>query len=179
VTEQTANGFVVWLTGLPGAGKSTLARLLESELRGFGLAVERLDGDEVRQHLTKDLGFSKEDRLENVRRIVYVAKLLARIGGVVIVAAIAPYAAAREAARAEIDSFVEVFVRCPLEVCVKRDVKGLYAKAYRGEIAHMTGVSAPYEAPVNPEVIVDTDRELPDQSLKKILHQLQVMNLIP
>jgi adenylylsulfate kinase-like enzyme len=95
------------------------------------------------------------------------------------VAAIAPYAAAREAARAEIDSFVEVFVRCPLEVCVKRDVKGLYAKAYRGEIAHMTGVSAPYEAPVNPEVIVDTDRELPDQSLKKILHQLQVMNLIP
>jgi adenylyl-sulfate kinase len=167
------------LTGLPGAGKSTLARLLAVELRQLGLAVEILDGDEIRKHLTRDLGFSKEDRLENVRRIVYVAKLLARIGGVVIVAAIAPYAAAREAARAEIDSFVEVFVRCPLEVCVKRDVKGLYAKAYRGEIAHMTGVSAPYEAPVNPEVIVDTDRELPDQSLKKILHQLQVMNLIP
>lgn len=172
-------GFVVWLTGLPGAGKSTLACLLAAELRQHGLAVEVLDGDEVRKHLTKDLGFSKEDRLENVRRIAYVAKLLARIGGVVIVAAIAPYAEAREAARAEIDRFVEVFVRCPLEECVKRDVKGLYAKAYRGEIAQMTGVSAPYEAPVNPEVIVDTDRELPEQSLKKLLHQLQIMKLVP
>lgn len=179
MTRPSANGFVVWLTGLPGAGKSTLARLLESKLRQLGLAVETLDGDEVRKHLTKDLGFSKEDRLENVRRIAYVAKLLSRIGGVAIVAAIAPYAEARRSARAEIGNFVEVFVRCPLEVCVKRDVKGLYAKAYRGEIAHMTGVSAPYEAPVNPEVIVDTDRELPEQSLEKILHQLRIMKFIP
>jgi len=179
VTKPAANGFVVWLTGLPGAGKSTLARLLESELRKLGAAVETLDGDEVRKHLTKDLGFSKEDRLENVRRIAYIAKLLTRIGGVVIVAAIAPYAEARRSARVEIGNFVEVFVRCPIEVCVKRDVKGLYAKAYRGEIAHMTGISSPYEPPVNPEVIVDTDQEFPEQSLKKILHQLQVMKLIP
>lgn len=178
MSGTASKGFVVWLTGLPGAGKSTLARLLAVELRQLGLAVAILDGDEVRQHLTKDLGFTKEDRIENVRRIAYVAKLLARIGGVVIVAAIAPYATAREAARAEIGNFIEVFVRCPLEVCVKRDVKGLYAKAYRGEISHMTGISAPYEEPVNPEVIVDTDRELPEQSLKKLLHQLQVMNLL-
>lgn len=165
-------GFTVWFTGLPSSGKSTLASMLQERLRGLEYAVELLDGDEVRQRLTKGLGFSKADRDENIRRIAYVAKLLTRTGAVSIVAAISPYREVREEARAEIGNFVEVYVACPVEECIKRDVKGLYQKALRGEIAQFTGVSDPYEHPLYPEVIVETHRESPDGSLQMILNRL-------
>ncbi len=158
-------GFTVWLTGIPSSGKSTLARMLQRELDEAGLAVEVLDGDEIRQRLAKGLGFSKEDRDENVRRIAYVSKLLTRVGGVAITAAISPYRESRERARAEIGNFVEVYVNCPLQVCMQRDVKGPYAKALQGEITNFTGISDPYEPPMRPDVIVHTDRESHEASL--------------
>lgn len=173
-----SDGFTVWFTGPPGDGKSILALLLRDELRRLGLPVEILDGDEVRQRLSKGLGFTREDRDENVRRIAYVAKLLCRVGGVVIVAAISPYEAAREEARREIGSFVEVFVRCPQEVCIRRDPKGLYAKAQRGEAQHVSGLSDPYEVPANPDAIVDTGQESPRESLENILSRLIAMGYI-
>lgn len=166
-------GFTVWFTGLPSSGKSTLASMLRKKLRALEYPVEVLDGDEVRQRLTKGLGFSKADRDENIRRISYVARLLTRTGAVPIVAAISPYRRAREDARAEIGSFVEVYVACPLEECVRRDVKGMYEKALRGEISQFTGVSDPYEPPLHPEVVVETHRESPAESLYKILRRLQ------
>lgn len=138
-------GFTLWLTGLLGAGKTTLAQLIGEKLHTMGLPVEILDGDMVRRRLTKDLGFTREDRDENIRRIAFVAKLLSRVGAVAIVAAISPYAKARNDARLEIGNFVEVFVRCPLEICIQRDLKGLYAKAKRGEVFQLTGLSDPYE----------------------------------
>ena len=175
---NNAKGFTVWFTGLPGAGKSTLARLLEGKLRQLGLQVEVLDGDEVRKRLTKGLGFTREDREENIRRIAYVANLLTKVGAVAIVAAISPYAQSREEVRTEIENFVEVFVKCSLETCIERDPKGLYAKAQRGEISHFTGISDPYEEPKNPEIIVETDQEQPDECLMKILSQLEKMDLL-
>ncbi len=159
---------VVWLTGLPSAGKTTLARLLEAELRNRGLRVEHLDGDEIRTRLTRGLGFSREDRDENVRRVAYVAHLLQRNGVFVITALISPYRHARDVARAEIEDFVEVYVKCPLDECVRRDVKGLYRKALADQIPHFTGVSDPYEPPLVPQVVVETDRESPAESLAKI-----------
>ncbi len=175
---NNAKGFTVWFTGLPGAGKSTLARLLEGKLRQLGLQVEVLDGDEVRKRLTKGLGFTREDREENIRRIAYVANLLTKVGAVAIVAAISPYAQSRDEVRTEIENFVEVFVKCSLETCIERDPKGLYAKAQRGEISHFTGISDPYEEPKNPEIIVETDQEQPDECLMKILSQLEKMDLL-
>jgi adenylyl-sulfate kinase len=172
-------GFVVWFTGLPSSGKSTLARMLQSELDEAGFAVEVLDGDEIRQRLTKGLGFSKEDRDENIRRISYVAKRITNVGGVAITAAISPFREARERARAEIGNFVEVHVDCPLHVCMQRDVKGLYAKAIRGEIGNFTGISDPYEPPVQPEVVVHTDRESHKESMRKILEKLVALNWLP
>jgi adenylylsulfate kinase len=166
-------GFTVWFTGLPSAGKTTLARLLEKALTQRGCRVEVLDGDEVRQRLSRGLGFSKEDRDENIRRISYVANLITRSGGVAITCAISPYRQLRGEARREIGHFVEVYVQCPLEVCIARDVKGLYAKALRGEIAQFTGVSDPYEAPLSPEVVVDTDRQRPEESVAVILRRLE------
>ena len=166
-------GFTVWFTGLPSAGKTTLARLLEKTLRQRGCRVEVLDGDEVRQRLSRGLGFSKEDRDENVRRIAHVANLITRCGGVAITCAISPYRQLRDEARREIGHFVEVYVQCPLGVCIARDVKGLYAKALRGEIAQFTGVSDPYEEPLNPEVVVDTDGQRPEESLGVILRGLE------
>jgi adenylyl-sulfate kinase len=163
---------VVWLTGLPSSGKTTLARLLEAELRDRSRRVEHLDGDEVRTRLTKGLGFSREDRDENVRRVAYVAHLLQRNDVFVITALISPYRHARDEARAEIKDFVEVYVKCPLDECVRRDVKGLYRKALAGQIPHFTGVSDPYEPPLAPEVVVETDRESPAESLTKILDAL-------
>jgi adenylylsulfate kinase len=171
-------GFTVWFTGLPSAGKSTLARLLETALMQRGWRVEVLDGDEVRQRLSRGLGFSKEDRDENIRRITYVARLITNCGGVAITCAISPYHALREEARQEIGRFVEVYVKCPVDVCIARDVKGLYAKALRGELPAFTGVSDPYEEPLTPEVTVETDRERPEESMAKILRRLEELGFL-
>lgn len=171
-------GFTLWLTGLPSSGKSTLARLLHNALDDMGLAVEVLDGDEVRQRLTKGLGFTKEDRDENISRIAYVAKLLTRVGAVAIAAAISPYREIRDRARTEIGNFVEIHVNCPLAVCMQRDVKGLYAKAMRGEVKNFTGISDPYEPPLNPEVMVNTERESVEECLNTILERLAALGYI-
>lgn len=165
-------GFVVWLTGLSGAGKTTIAHALAERLKAAGYKVEILDGDVVRQHFSKGLGFSKEDRIENIKRVAYVAHLLARNGVVVIVALISPYREGRNYARQLIGDFVEVYVKCPLNVLIERDVKGLYAKALRGEIQNFTGISDPYEPPENPEVVVETDKETVDESVDKIWQAL-------
>jgi adenylyl-sulfate kinase len=164
-----ARGFTVWLTGLSGAGKTTIAYRLERKLRALGCGVEVLDGDVVRTHLSKGLGFSREDRDTNILRIAFVSSLLTRHGVAVIAAAISPYAAARRQAREQIGDFVEVFVHCPLEELTRRDVKGLYAKALRGELANFTGVSDPYEEPEHPDVVVDTSHESIDESVEKVL----------
>ena len=166
-------GFVVWFTGLSGAGKSTIASALVKELERRGRHVELLDGDEVRTHLSKGLGFSKEDRDTNIRRIGYVARLVARSGGVAITAAISPYREVRDEVRAQTPNFVEVFAHCPIETLVERDVKGLYRKAIAGEIKNFTGVSDPYEEPRHAEVTCDTSRETLQQSLAKVIEALE------
>lgn len=165
-------GFTIWLTGLSGAGKSTLAGLLAEALRERGRRVEVLDGDEVREHLSKGLGFSRDDRDTNVKRIGYVAKLLTRNGVVAITAAISPYRSTREAVYADIGACVEVYVSCPIEELSRRDVKGLYARALRGEIPSFTGVSDPYEEPVSPDVLVRSDQESPQASIQRIVAHL-------
>ena len=167
------NGFVVWMTGLSGAGKSTIATRLQQELAQRGRRAEVLDGDEMRTHLSKGLGFSKEDRDTNIRRIGYVARLLARNGGIAIAAAISPYRAVRDELRAQSPGFVEVFVRCALDALVRRDTKGLYKKALAGEIANFTGVSDPYEPPLHPEVVVDTATDTVESSVDKVLEALE------
>lgn len=166
-------GFTLWFTGLSGAGKSTLARALSEILRSKERNVEILDGDEVRENLSKGLGFSREDRDTNIRRIGYVCHLLSRNGVVAISAAISPFREVRDENRRRIGSFIEVFVKCPLEVLIQRDVKGLYKKALAGQIKDFTGVSHPYEEPLNPEIVVDTSSEKVDDSLKKILDYLE------
>jgi 3'-phosphoadenosine 5'-phosphosulfate synthase len=168
-----SKGFVVWLTGLSGAGKSTIGQALREELARRGRQAELLDGDEVRTHLSKGLGFSKEDRDTNIRRIGYVARLLARNGGIAITAAISPYREVRNQIRVETTCFVEVFVRCPLDTLVERDTKGLYRKALAGEIANFTGVSDPYEEPLQPEVVCDTSNESLAQSVAKVVAKLE------
>ena len=174
-----SGGFTLWFTGLSGAGKSTLARAVRDELAARGRRVEVLDGDEIRTNLSKGLGFSKEDRDTNIRRIGYVARLLSRNGVVVIAAAISPYREVRdEVRRAHEAPFVETFVDCALDELVRRDEKGLYAKALRGEIAHFTGVSDPYEPPPSPDIHVRSDRESVEESLAKILAWLEKGRLI-
>ena len=174
-----SKGFVVWFTGLSGAGKSTIAAALQAELARRGRSSELLDGDEVRTHLSKGLGFSKEDRDTNIRRIGYVARLIARSGGIAITAAISPYREVRDEVRGQTPNFVEVFVRCPLDTLVERDTKGLYRKAIAGEIANFTGVSDPYEEPLRAEVTCDTSEESLGESLAKVLDKLERLGLLP
>jgi adenylylsulfate kinase len=175
-------GFTLWFTGLSGAGKTTLAQGIVPELGARGLRVEVLDGDEVRTNLSKGLGFSKEDRDTNIRRIGYVSRLLSRNGLGVISAAISPYRAIRDEVRRAIEAegalFIEVYVKCPIDVLAERDVKGLYKKALAGEIKEFTGVSDPYEEPLEPEVVVETDRESIEHSVKTILRELTRQGLL-
>jgi adenylyl-sulfate kinase len=171
-------GVVLWFTGLSGAGKSTLAEALEPRLRAMGRKVEVLDGDVVRTNLSKGLGFSREDRDLNVARIAFVAHLLQRNGVVVITAAISPFRETREKARALIGDFVEIHVAPPLEECVRRDVKGLYAKAIAGEIKQFTGISDPYEEPLSPEVKVDTSRLSVEEGVSHILTRLRELGYL-
>ena len=171
-------GFTLWFTGLSGAGKTTLARLVETELRNRGSRVEVLDGDIIRTNLSKGLGFSKEDRDTNIRRIGFVCNLLTRNGVVAIAAAISPYREVRDELRRDIGSFVEVYVSCPISVLAERDVKGLYKKALAGEIKNFTGVDDPYESPLAAEVIVETDSESAEESAARIISKLEEMSLI-
>jgi len=171
-------GFTLWFTGMSGAGKSTISRLVELKLRQLGARVEVLDGDVVRTHLSKGLGFSKEDRDENVRRIGFVCELLSRNGVIAVAAAISPYRDVRDEVRARIPNFVEVFVDCPVGVLAERDVKGLYRRALAGEIPHFTGVSDPYEPPFSPEVTVNSSQETAEQSVEKIWATLERLGLV-
>ncbi|MGA3028831.1 MAG: adenylyl-sulfate kinase [Bryobacteraceae bacterium] len=171
-------GFTLWFTGLSGAGKSTISAIIHQRLQAAGRKVELLDGDVVRTHLSKGLGFSREDRDINIRRIGWVCEVLSRNGVVAIAAAISPYRGVREEIRARIPTFVEVFVDCPLEVVAARDVKGLYRKALAGEIPQFTGVSDPYEPPLNPEVRVDSSTESPQQSADRIWATLENLGLV-
>jgi adenylylsulfate kinase len=175
-------GFTLWFTGLSGAGKTTLTNALVPQLRARGVKIEVLDGDEVRTNLSKGLGFSKEDRDANIRRIGYVSRLLARNGVGVIAAAISPYREIRDEVRVSIEAdgaaFVEVFVKASIDALVARDVKGLYKKALAGEIKQFTGVSDPYEEPLEPELVVETDHETVEESAAKILARLEELNLI-
>ncbi|MCI0490946.1 MAG: adenylyl-sulfate kinase [Blastocatellia bacterium] len=173
-----AKGFTIWFTGMSGAGKTTLARLIEAELKNREHRVEVLDGDIIRTNLSKGLGFSKEDRDTNIRRIGFVCNLLTRNEVVAIAAAISPYREVRDEVRQMIGSFVEVYVKCPIEVLAERDVKGLYKRAFAGEIEHFTGIDDPYEEPLSPEAVVETDTETPEQSAAQILAKLEEMNLI-
>jgi adenylyl-sulfate kinase len=172
-------GVTVWFTGMSGAGKTALARPLEAELRTRGLKVERLDGDIVRQSLTRDLGFSKEDRDKNIERVTFVAKLLTRNGVAVLCSFISPYRVVRARVREEVGSMVEVYCYAPLETLIERDVKGLYEKAIAGEIENFTGISDPYEAPENPDVMIDSSTETVEESLAKILGKLEELGYVP
>lgn len=171
-------GFTIWFTGLSGAGKSTLADMLERELRARGRKVEVLDGDVVRTHLSKGLGFSREDRDTNIRRIGWVCEVLTRNDVVAIAAAISPFRAIRDEVRAHVGRFVEVFVDASLETVIARDVKGLYAKALAGEIPQFTGVSDPYEAPLNPEVTIHSADETPAASVARIFATLEELGYL-
>src|SRR6266446_5128917 len=166
-------GFTIWFTGLSGAGKSTLAWAIERHLKAIDRNVEVLDGDIVRTHLSKGLGFSREDRNTNIQRIAFVCNLLTRNGVVSIAAAISPYREARAWARKEIGNFVEVYVKCPLEVCRQRDVKGLYKLADEGKIKGFTGVDDPYEEPEHPELVIETDKEAVEESVTRIFARLE------
>jgi adenylylsulfate kinase len=175
---MNTRGVTVWFTGLSGAGKTTIAHQLEQVLRDRGRNVEVLDGDVVRTHLSKGLGFSKEDRDINIRRIGFVCHLLARNGVVAIASAISPYREVRDEVRAMVGDFIEVYAKCPIEVLADRDVKGLYKKALAGEIPNFTGVSDPYEEPLNPEVVIETDRESEQESLGKVVAKLEELGYL-
>jgi len=171
-------GVTIWFTGLSGSGKSTIAHALAQHLRERNCKLEILDGDIVRTNLTKGLGFSKEDRNTNIRRIGFVSHLLTRNGVIVLVSAISPYRDIRDEVREKIEDFFEVYVSAPLEVCEARDVKGLYAKARAGEIKQFTGIDDPYEAPLNPEVTCETNKETLEESVNKVISKLEEMNYI-
>jgi len=168
----------IWFTGLPCSGKSTIANRVAEILRNKGYKVEQLDGDVTRKYLSKGLGFTKEDRDENIRRVGFVAKLLTRNGVFVTAAFVSPYREIRDEIRKEIGNFVEVYVKCPVEVCIERDVKGMYKKALKGEIKNFTGIDDPYEEPLNPEVIVETDKETVEESVGKVMRKLAELGYI-
>ncbi|MBN2066335.1 MAG: adenylyl-sulfate kinase [Candidatus Thermoplasmatota archaeon] len=171
-------GFTVWFTGLPCCGKTTIARKVAYHLKQKGYVVEHLDGDIVRKDLTSDLGFSKKDREENLKRVTFVAKLLTRNDIIVLATFVSPYKKRREQSRKEIGSFVEIYVRCPVDVCMKRDVKGMYKKALAGKIEHFTGVQDPYEEPDHPELMLETDKESVEESVDKVLKTLEGLGYI-
>jgi len=175
---MTTTGFTIWFTGLSGAGKSTISAIVERELRAEGRKVEVLDGDVVRTHLSKGLGFSKEDRDTTIRRIGWVCEVLARNDVIAIAAAISPYRAIRDEVRERIGRFVEVFVDVPLELAIQRDVKGLYKKALAGELRGFTGVDDPYEPPLDPELVIQTAQETPEQSAARILSALRELRYL-
>src|SRR5689334_4570116 len=175
---MTTTGLTIWFTGLSGAGKSTISAILERELRAIGRKVEALDGDVVRTHLSKGLGFSKEDRDTNIRRIGWVCEVLSRNDVIAIAAAISPYRAVRDEIREHIPNFFEVFVEVPLEVAIQRDTKGLYKKALAGEIRGFTGVDDPYEPPLDPALVGRTDKATPAESAERILSALRELRYI-
>ena len=177
-----AGGFTLWFTGLSGSGKSTIAHMVGPELDKRGLVVEYLDGDNVRMHLSKELGFSKEDRDTHIERLGWVASRLTRQGGAVVTAAISPYEATRRMARemiGEVGAFVEVYVKASVDECARRDVKGLYEKAFKGEIKEFTGVSDPYEEPSDPEIVLDTEAHSPEESAAIVVSELERLGLLP
>ena len=171
-------GFTIWFTGLPCCGKTTIADRVAALLKSKGYMIERLDGDLIRQNLSKDLGFSKKDRDENLRRAIFLAKMLTRNNVIVLASFVSPYMKQRKKARKEIKKFVEVYVRCPVKICMKRDVKGMYKKALEGKISHFTGVDDPYEEPQSPELIVDTDVESVQESVGKVLDKIEELGFL-
>lgn len=171
-------GCTLWFTGMSGSGKSTLSGLLSDRLRAIGARVEVMDGDVVRTQLCRGLGFSREDREENIRRIGFVCELLSRNGVIAIAAAISPYRAGRDELRSRIPNFIEIYMHCPLEVLVERDVKGLYKKALAGEIPNFTGISDPYESPLHPEITIDSSKEKIEESVAAILRALEERGII-
>ena len=173
------SGCTLWFTGLSGSGKSTLSQLVATRLRALGARVEVLDGDITRTLLCQGLGFSREDREENIRRIGFVCELLSRNGVIAIAAAISPYRASRDELRKRIPNFIEIHMNCPVEVLIKRDVKGLYKKALSGEIKQFTGISDPYESPAAPELTIDSSKESIESSVTRILHSLEKLQIIP
>ncbi len=175
---MTNKAFTIWFTGLSGAGKSTLSRIVEHRLKACDLSVEILDGDIVRTHLSKGLGYSREDRNTNIQRIAFVCNLLTRNGVIAIAAAISPYREAREWAREEIGNFVEVYIKCPIEVCRQRDVKGLYKLADEGKIKGFTGIDDPYEEPEHPELVIETDKETIEESVARIFAKLEELKYL-
>ena len=172
------NGFTLWFTGLPCSGKTTIADLVAGSLKKQDLKVERLDGDIVRKGLTNDLGFSKEDRDKNIERVTFVAELLSKNGIATIVSFVSPYKELRQHARVNTTNFIEVYVKCPVEVCKERDVKGMYQKAVKGEIANFTGVDDPYEEPESPDLVIESNTETPQESAKKVINLLKSKNYI-
>lgn len=178
-TNNKHTGFVLWMTGLSGAGKTTIALILVEELHKRGVKIERLDGDVVRESLTRDLGFSKEDRDKNIERVTFVAKLLSRNEVGCVCSFISPYQAQRDMVRSQTTNFLEVFIDAPLEVVMERDVKGLYQKAIAGQIPNFTGISDPFEAPTQPDIHIRTDRQTPAESAADILAYLEQAGLIP
>lgn len=176
--SKDERGFTVWFTGLPCSGKSSIANAVAGELRKRNTSTETLDADVIRKHLWKELGYSKADRDENIRRVGYLAHMLTRNGVAVVASFISPYREARDYARKQIGDFVEVYVKCPVEVCVQRDTKGMYQKALAGEIENFTGVSDPYEEPLTPEVLIESDKELLAESVAKVMAKLREIGYV-
>jgi len=176
---KSQRGVTIWFTGLPCCGKTTIADQVAVVLKKKGVRVERLDGDLVRQSVSSDLGFSKKDRDENIRRAIVLAKKLTSENVVVLASFVSPYRRHRRDARAQIKNFVEVYVQCPVDICMKRDVKGMYQKALEGKIKHFTGVDDPYEEPVHPELVVHTDVESVEESVRKVLEKIEELGFSP